>query len=246
MSDPKDCNENKYLDALVKCLESDYESTDSSDTENDDKDDSKDSCVFYRCKTSMEDIVVPMKQESKQSSGMKLGMTLNQLFSDSLDEARDSGGGRFDWDDNVEDDVQGETNDEDVRDQEETVDDDGRQHQHTLPPLESQQTPRRRRGILANYFSSPTARQQRKKSSPCMFCNSNNDVFSLGEHLERSSNCKYCYFSLLHVSSIDGVIAKTFTCMFCPNGGNYLKPHLNSSNACLEAYFAKFNVSTIK
>lgn len=118
--------------------------------------------------------------------------------------------------------------------------------QRQTPSNQSQTPRRRRRGTLANYFSSPTARQQRLKNSPCMFCDAIKDVHSLRDHLERSSNCRHLYFSLLHVSSIDGIMCKTFKCLFCNDGGNYLRSHLNSSNACFNGYCTKFNVTTIK
>ena len=118
--------------------------------------------------------------------------------------------------------------------------------QQQTPSNQSQTPRRRRRGTLANYFSSPTARQQRLKISPCMFCDAVKDVHSLRDHLERSSNCRHLYFSLLHVSSTDGVMCKTFKCLFCNEGGNYLRSHLNSSNACFNGYCIKFKVTTIK
>ena len=246
MTDPQPIQHGP-LDALLRCLESDAESSDSSENDDHDAEVPTDENQMFRCKTAAEDMAVPLEEKSINSSGIGLGMCLHKLFTDSLQEAQDFGAERFDWEDDNDDQantVQGDS--DDAQDDDQMNEDGGHLVQSPVHLTQSQPTPKRRRGILSNYFSSPTAKQLKMKSSPCMFCNSKETVLSLREHLDRSSNCKYCYFSLLHVSCIDGVLAKTFTCMFCARGGNYLKSHLTSSNVCLEAYYAKFNVTTIK
>ena len=99
---------------------------------------------------------------------------------------------------------------------------------------------------ITRYLSSPHARRERVKQSPCMFCPEHKDVHTLRDHLEASVLCRTNYYSLLKVNSIDGIMLKTYVCMFCQDAGASLKTHLRSSNVCFQSFSEKFNVDTIE
>ena len=52
---------------------------------------------LLRSQTTAEDMVEAKKKKPKQSSGVRLGTSLHQLFRDALHEAQDFGEGRYDW-----------------------------------------------------------------------------------------------------------------------------------------------------
>ena len=115
------------------------------------------------------------------------------------------------------------------------------------PIRENPPTPRRVPSrTISRYLSSPHARRERVKQSPCMFCVENKDVLTLRDHLESSILCRTNYYSLLHVNSIDAVLSKTYVCIFCPDVGASLKTHLRTSNDCFQAYTEKFNVDSLE
>ena len=99
---------------------------------------------------------------------------------------------------------------------------------------------------ITRYLSSPHARRERVKQSPCMFCPEHKDVLTLRDHLEASVLCRTNYYSLLKVNSIDGIMLKTYVCMFCQDAGSTLKTHLRSSNVCFQSFRERFNVDTIE
>ena len=166
------------------------------------------------------------------------------------EEEVDAGGGGGDGDDI--DDGGGEDRD---GDREEVGDGEGDDIDLNVPDVDTPTrantevpaTPRRVPSrTITRYLSSPHARRERVKQSPCMFCVEHKDVFTLRDHLERSVLCRTNYYSLLKVNSIDGILLKNYVCLFCEDAGASLKTHLRSSNGCFQSFSEKLNVDTIE
>ena len=104
--------------------------------------------------------------------------------------------------------------------------------------------PRRRRRLHGP--SSSSVRRKKIKSQPCSFCNRYKDFSTLEDHLQDSEYCRNLYMRYLKVSTLDGVLLKTFDCLFCPTKFSRLSDHLRTHPDCKERYTRKYNIKDIK
>ena len=88
--------------------------------------------------------------------------------------------------------------------------------------------------------------QQRVKNSLCCFCPLNLDVTNFEDHIQESENCRRLYMKLLKVSTVDGILIKTFDCIFCPARFYKLYDHLRNSVDCRDSYFNRYQVNNLK
>ena len=104
--------------------------------------------------------------------------------------------------------------------------------------------PRRRRRLNEN--SQNDDQQARIKDSPCSFCQLNLDVTNLEEHLQNSNNCRSLYLKWLKVTTVDGILMRTFDCIFCDAKFCKLTDHLRVSINCKDRYFERLGIDNIK
>ena len=108
----------------------------------------------------------------------------------------------------------------------------------------SQSPPRRRRRLSPSLEAS--VEQKRIKNSPCSFCNLSKNVTNFEEHIQNSDYCRNLYMKLHRVSTVDGILIKTFDCIFCPAKIYRLTDHLSNAADCRARYFQRFHVDVLK
>ena len=108
--------------------------------------------------------------------------------------------------------------------------------------------PRRRRRLLLNDEANPQPdiQQNRVKLSPCSYCQLDLDVTNFEEHLLNSNICRSLYMKSLGVATVDGILMRTFDCIFCPAKFCKLTDHLRMSAACKDRYFQRLGVDNLK
>ena len=109
-------------------------------------------------------------------------------------------------------------------------------------------SPPRRRRRLTNPPQDPhvSVEQRRVKNSPCGFCPLNLDVTNFENHIQDSDICRNLYKKLFGVSTVDGILMKTFDCLFCPARFYKLYDHLCTSAECRIKYFERLGVDNLK
>ena len=108
--------------------------------------------------------------------------------------------------------------------------------------------PPRRRRRLDNHDTNPRGNVEhyRVKNRPCCFCQLDLDVRTFENHIQGSDICRSLYMSWLGVSSIDGVLLKTFNCIFCPAKCYKLTDHLLNAPECKNRYFQRLDVDNLR
>ena len=105
---------------------------------------------------------------------------------------------------------------------------------------------RRRHDPPVNPQDDVHVNEQRVKNSPCCFCELNLDVTNFEDHIQGSENCRSLYMKLLKVSTVDGILLKTFDCIFCLAKFYKLSDHLRNSADCRDRYFDRYQVHNLK
>ena len=105
----------------------------------------------------------------------------------------------------------------------------------------------KRSRVMAKYLKSPV-KKQLFKHDHCTFCSViTTSGRELENHLKQSEICHKNYLRNHKVKSIDPIILKTHSCLFCCHrGSNRISVHLKKSPNCQKQYFTRFNVSTMK
>ena len=113
-------------------------------------------------------------------------------------------------------------------------------------------SPPRRRRRLSNDEENPQPdiqpdiQQNRVKYSPCCHCQIECDVTNLEDHLLNSNNCRNLYMKSLGVTTVDGILMRTFDCIFCDAKFCKLTDHLRMSAVCQDRYFQRLGVDNLK
>ena len=105
---------------------------------------------------------------------------------------------------------------------------------------------RRRRLTNPPQNSQESVEQKRVKNSPCCFCQLNLDVTNFENHILDSEICRNLYKKLFGVTTVDGILVKTFDCLFCPARFFKLFDHLGNSAECRLKYFERLGVDNLK
>ena len=106
--------------------------------------------------------------------------------------------------------------------------------------------PHRRRRLNDPLNPPANVELTRVKDSLCFFCPLNLDVTNFEAHMQLSDDCRNLYMKLLVVDTIDGIMTKTFDCIFCPARFCKLSDHLRGSPACRDRYFQRMGVDNLK
>ena len=114
--------------------------------------------------------------------------------------------------------------------------------------LEMEASPPRRRRRLNDPVTNPQGNVEhfRVKNRPCCFCQLNLDVTNFENHLQGSVHCRRLYMSWLKVSSVEGILLKTFDCIFCQARCYKLTNHLINAPDCRNRYFQRLDVDNLK
>ena len=106
--------------------------------------------------------------------------------------------------------------------------------------------PRRRRRRNDPPTNPHYVEQNRVKNTPCCFCQLNLDVTNFEDHLQGSEICRNLYKKLHGVSTVNGILLKTYDCFYCPAKFYKLFDHLRNSAGCRDRYFERLGVDNLK
>ena len=102
---------------------------------------------------------------------------------------------------------------------------------------------------VKRYMTSSTARRKQMKHTDCKFCDFNIPASSLFDHLrrQRHKKCLFLYLKMHQVNTLEGLIAKLFSCEMCCNQERInFEKHLKKNKRCLEKYKLKFQEEDIR
>ena len=219
-------NSNKYLDALIECLDEL-----SSEDETDKVDKSKEPESEINRNTS--DKVQPADDVADPN------VSVSQTVAAS-DSVQDSGNLSQQDTREIERDRQ-----VDAQDDEQAVEDvprGGRGREEVRRPPAS---PHRINSQTAKYLTSSSAKRKQIKEENCNFCPAICTKENFEDHLLNKESCKHLYLRKHHLKTVEAVLVTCFKCLYCDSDFRQLNNHLKHSPNCLSKYQERFGVESV-